>query len=99
MIRVLDSAGSTLVEWGRQQQQHVPVSVREDMMNYMIYPYIYICVLLCLCHVRFIVLTITSISVMPLEFRCAVRDMRTVGAHFQLNLEQMKSTRHIMEKT
>ena len=22
MIRVLDSAGSTLVEWGRQQQQH-----------------------------------------------------------------------------
>ena len=23
MIRVLDSAGSTLVEWGRQQQQHV----------------------------------------------------------------------------
>ena len=23
MIRMLDSAGSTLVEWGRQQQQHV----------------------------------------------------------------------------
>ena len=23
MMRVLDSAGSTLVEWGRQQQQHV----------------------------------------------------------------------------
>ena len=26
MIRVLDSAGSTLVEWGRQQQQHVVVA-------------------------------------------------------------------------
>ena len=24
MIRVLDSAGSTLVEWGRQQQQQQP---------------------------------------------------------------------------
>ena len=28
MIRVLDSAGSTLVEWGRQQQQQVK-TVRE----------------------------------------------------------------------
>ena len=29
MIRVLDSAGSTLVEWGRQQQQQ-----HTDMKNY-----------------------------------------------------------------
>ena len=26
MIRVLDSAGSTLVEWGRQQQQQLHLS-------------------------------------------------------------------------
>ena len=34
MIRVLDSAGSTLVEWGRQQQQHGDVddySVADDV--------------------------------------------------------------------
>ena len=30
MIRVLDSAGSTLVEWGRQQQQHGHFLRRED---------------------------------------------------------------------
>ena len=29
MIRVLDSAGSTLVEWGRQQQQQVHVTLFE----------------------------------------------------------------------
>ena len=27
MIRVLDSAGSTLMEWGRQQQQHVVIEL------------------------------------------------------------------------
>ena len=27
MIRMLDSAGSTLEEWGRQQQQHVDMHV------------------------------------------------------------------------
>ena len=31
MIRVLDSAGSTLVEWGRQQQQHLGISIPHDL--------------------------------------------------------------------
>ena len=31
MIRVLDSAGSTLVEWGRQQQHDVDVGGRSQI--------------------------------------------------------------------
>ena len=30
MIRVLDSAGSTLVEWGRQQLQHYTLLFDDD---------------------------------------------------------------------
>ena len=50
MIQVLDSVGSTLVEWGRQQQQHAPKSMffltvvvyvvgwsRKDVLSEMLY--------------------------------------------------------------
>ena len=33
MIRVLDSAGSTLVEWGRQQQQQPVSDVTNDLCS------------------------------------------------------------------
>ena len=33
MIRVLDSAGSTLVEWGRQQQKHMSDKCRRHYNN------------------------------------------------------------------
>ena len=33
MIRVLDSAGSTLVEWGRQQQQQHATQQSKHLFN------------------------------------------------------------------
>ena len=35
MIRVLDSAGSTLVEWGRHQQQHLQTGAEDGWIMFL----------------------------------------------------------------
>ena len=62
---------------------HVPVSVRECTIDYLIETTcIYICALLCFYHVIFYVLIIMLISVKRHELSCAVRDMRT--SHYSI---------------